>query len=153
MKIQNGISKEKKVMTEKRNSLDNNSIISKIKELILILIFTLISASVSILLSDIFFFPITYYSINNIDIFNICFKYACLLFIIITCSLLFFFKIRSLHRDGNSTGAIIKYIFLRPIQYFGFIFLSLILIGAFIIILYIIFSNNYYLIYRLSGSA
>jgi hypothetical protein len=138
---------------EKKNSLDNNSIVSKIKELVLILTFTLISAAVAIFLSDIFFFPIAYYSINNVNIFNICFKYACILFIITTCSLLLFFKVRSLRMDGNSTSAILAYIFLRPVQYFGFIFLSLILIGALVFILYIIFSNNYYLVYRLSGGA
>jgi len=140
-------------MTEKRNSLDNNSIVNKIKELILILIFTLISAAVAILLADIFFFPLTYYSVNNINIFNIAFKYAFIFFIIVICSLLLLFKVRSLYRDGNSTSAIIAYILLRPVQYLGFIFLSLILIGGLITILYIIFSNNYYLIYRLSGSA
>ena len=140
-------------MSEKKNSLDNNSIMSKIKELISILLFTLISASVAILLSDIFIFPITYYSVNNVDVFNIAFRYTCVAFIIITCSLLLFLKVRSLRRDGNSTRAILKYIFLRPIQYFGFIFLSLILIGVLIVILYIIFSNNYYFIYRLSGGA
>ena len=144
--------KEKRAMTEKRNSLDNNSITAKIKELILILIFTLISAAVAILLADIFFFPLTYYSVNNINIFNIAFKYACIFFVILTFSLLLFFKARSLHRDGNSTRAIIKYIFLRPVQYLGFIFLSLILIAVLIFILYIIFNYNYYLIYKLSGS-
>jgi hypothetical protein len=41
---------------------------------------------------------------------------------------------------------------LRPVQYLGFIFLSLILIGALIFILYMIFNYNYYLIYKLSGS-
>jgi len=140
-------------MTEKRNNLDDNSIITKIKELGLILIFTLIAAAVAALLSDLIFFPITYYSVSNIDVFNIVFKYACLFFIITICSLLLFLKVRSLHRDGNSTGAIIKYIFLRPIQYLGFILLSLILIAALIAILYIIFSKNYYLLYKISGSA
>ena len=140
-------------MIEKRNNSENNSIFSKIKELILILIFTLISAAVAILLSDILIFPVSYYSINNINIFNIWFKYTCILFIVVTCSLFIFFKVRSLRRDGNSTGAILKYICLRPIQYLGFIFLSLILIGTLIVILYIIFSNNYYFIYRLSGGA
>jgi len=140
-------------MIEKRNNSENNSIFSKIKELILILIFTLISAAVAILLSDILIFPVSYYSINNINIFNIWFKYTCILFIVVTCSLFIFFKVRSLRRDGNSTGAILKYICLRPIQYLGFIFLSLMLIGALIVILYIIFSNNYYFIYRLSGGA
>jgi len=138
-------------MTEKRNSLENKPIVSKIKEFILILIFTLISAIVAILLSDILIFPITRYAVNNINIFNIAFQYACILFIITVCLLLLFFKVRSLHKDGNSTGAIIKYIFLRPIKYIGLVFLSFILTGALIVILYIIFSNNYYLIYRLSG--
>ena len=140
-------------MSEKRNSLDNNSIVGKIKELILILIFTLISAAVAILLSDIFIFPITYYSISNVDIFNIAFKYVCIIFILTVGCLLLFFKVRSLYRDGNSTSDILAHIVLRPIQYLGFIFLSLILIGALIILLYVIFSNNYYLIYRLSGGA
>jgi|GEM_PF-422868 len=119
--------------------------------LISILVFTLIAAAVAILLSDILIFPITYYSVNNIYIFNIVFKYACIFFIITACLLLLFFRVRSLHREGSSTGAIIKYIFLRPIKYFGLIFLSLILTGTLVLVLYIIFSNNYYLIYRLSG--
>jgi len=138
-------------MTEKRNSLDNNSIASKLKELILILVFTLISAAVAILLSNLVIFPITYYSINNVNVFNIYFKYSFILFIIITCSLLLLFKVRSLHKDGNSAGAILAYIFLRPVKFFGFFLLSSVLVWALFFILYTIFSNNYYLIYKLSG--
>jgi len=129
----------------------DNIFLNKIKELGLILIFTLISAAVAILLSDIVIFPITYYSINNINIFNIVFKYVFSFFILSAFFLLLSFKVRSLYKDGNSTDAVIKYILIRPIQYLGFIFLSLILISGLIIVLYIIFSNNYYLIYRLSG--
>ena len=138
-------------MTENKNRLDSNSIVSKLKELILILVFTLIAAAVAIILSDILVFPLTCYSINNIDIFNIAFKYAFISFITVTFLLLLFFKVRSLYKDGNSIRDIIKYIILRPVQYLGFILLSLIIVIALIAILYIIFSNNYYLLYKLSG--
>jgi hypothetical protein len=138
-------------MTEKRNSLDNNSVVGKIKEIILILIFTFISAAVGILLSDIFILPLTYFSISNINTFNLFFKYAFIFFIITACVLWIFSKIRSFRKDGHSTIAIIKYIILKPIQYFGLIILSIFLLTGIIYILYIFFSKNYYLIYKLSG--
>ncbi|MCL1833020.1 MAG: hypothetical protein FWG49_00805 [Leptospirales bacterium] len=138
-------------MTENKNRLDSNSIVSKLKELILILVFTLIAAAVAIILSDILVFPLTYYSISNIDIFNIAFKYAFISFITATFLLILFFKVRSLYKDENSIRDIIKYIILKPVQYLGFILLSLIIVIALIAILYIIFSNNYYLLYKLSG--
>ena len=138
-------------MTEKRNRLDSNSIVSKLKELILILIFTLIAVVVAIILSDIFVFPLTCYSINNIDIFNIAFKYAFISFVTAAFLLLLFLKVRSLYKDGNSANAIMKYTILRPVQYLGFILLSLIIVIGLIAILYMIFSNNYYLLYKISG--
>lgn len=140
-------------MNDERNSYESGSIRGKMKEIFSISLFTLIAVLLSLLLSDIIFFPLAYYSVKNVDIFNIVFKYIGISSIIIVLITLLFFKVRIRHRNGESVKSIIIYIFLRPVQYMGFFLFVLLLLSLLILIIYFLFNSNYYHLHRIAGGA
>ena len=112
-------------MNNGKNGLESESIKGKMKEILSISFFTLIAAFMALLLADLIFFPLAYFSVRNVDIFNFLFKYTAVFFIAAALLTLLFIKVRSLRRDGKNLRSIIIYIFVRPFQYFiFFIFLD-----------------------------
>lgn len=140
-------------MNEDKNRFETGTLKGRMKEILSISFFALIAVFVSILLSDIIFFPIAYYSVRNVDIFNILFKYTGLSVISILMITLLYFKVRSLNRDGYTAGSIIIYVIRRPFQYLGFFIFVLLLISLLIILTYFLFSSNYYHLHRIAGGA
>jgi len=144
---------EKKKMNDDKSRLESGTIKSKMKELISISLFTLIAVFLSLFLADLIFFPLAYYSVRNVDIFNILFKYSAMFFISLIMTSLLFLKVRSLHRDGKTLKSIFIYVFLRPLQYMGFFTFTLFMIALIIMVIYFLFSSNYYHLHRIAGGA
>ena len=140
-------------MNDNKNRFENGTLKGRMKELLSISFFTLVAVFLSIFLADIIIFPLTYYSIRNVDIFNILFKYTGIAVISFVLIFLLFNKVKTLYRDGNSFKSILIYVFLRPFQYTGFFLFTLILIAAIILVIYFIFSSNYYHLHRIAGGA
>ncbi len=136
-----------------KNSLESGSIKDKMKELLSISGFTLLAAFLALFLGDLFFFPLAYYSVRNVDIFNILFRYTAIIFTVSVFIILLFIKIRALHKNGDSLKTIIKYVFLRPFQYAGFLIFVFILLSLLTTVIYLLFSSNYYHLFRLAGGA
>ena len=110
-KTQKMMETKKIMMNEDKNRFETGTLKGRMKEILSISFFALIAVFVSILLSDIIFFPIAYYSVRNVDIFNILFKYTGLSVISILMITLLYFKVRSLNRDGYTAGSIIIYVY------------------------------------------
>lgn len=144
---------KKKKMNDGKSRLESGTIKSKMKELISISLFTLIAVFLSLLLADLIFFPLAYYSVRNVDIFNILFKYSSMFLISLIMTTLLFLKIRFLHRDGKTVKSIIIYVFLRPFQYMGFFVFTLFMVALIIMVIYFLFSSNYYHLHRIAGGA
>lgn len=140
-------------MNNDKSSLDSRSIKEKMKELLSISGFTLLTAFLALFLADLIFFPLAYYSVRNVDIFNLLFKYITIIFAAIVLITLLFLKVKMLYKNGNSVKSILTYVFLRPFQYIGFLFFVLILLAILISIIYLVFSSNYYHLHRLAGGA
>ena len=102
-------------MNSGKNALENGNLKSKMKEHLSISLFTLITAFLALFLTDMIIFPLTYYSVRNVDIFNIFFKYSLLFLIIATLSVISFLKARSLHRDGKAPSFVMYMLFIRII--------------------------------------
>lgn len=144
---------KKRKMNNGKNGLESESIKGKMKEILSISFFTLIAAFMALLLADLIFFPLAYFSVRNVDIFNFLFKYTAVFFIAAALLTLLFIKVRSLRRDGKNLRSIIIYIFVRPFQYFIFFIFVLLLIALLIAVIYFIFSSNYYHLHRIAGGA
>lgn len=153
MKIPRMKTLKKKKMNDNKNSYESGSIRGKMKELSSISFFTLTAAVLALFLADLIFFPLAYYSVRNVDIFNIVFKYTGIFFITAVMIVVLYLKVRSKHRDGESVKSIIKYVLLRPVQYLGLFFFILLLVSLIIMIIYFLFSSNYYHLHRIAGGA
>ncbi len=153
MKIPQMIMIKKIKMNDDKSRLESGTIKAKMKELLSISLFTLIAAALALFLADLIFFPLAYYSVRNVDIFNILFRYTGIFFIAAFLGTLFFVKVRTLHRDGKTLKSIILYVFLRPVQYAGLFLFIMLLIALLIGIIYFLFSSNYYHLHRIAGGA
>lgn len=140
-------------MNDEKSRLDSRSLKEKMKELLSISGFTLLAAFLALVLADLIFFPLAYYSVRNVDIFNTMFRYTGIAFTAAVLIILLFLKVKTLYKNGNTLKSIIVYVFLRPFQYIGFLIFILFLLALLITIIYLLFSSNYYHLHRLAGGA
>ena len=110
-------------MNNGSNSPEKSKIKAIMKEHLTISLFGLATALLAVFLSDIIIFPMTYFAVKNVDIFNLIFKYSLLFLIIFSLSIATFIKARSMHRDGKTSALIIYGILIRIIPAFGIIFI------------------------------
>jgi len=103
--------------------MENLKIKTILKDHLIITLFGLATAVLAVFLSDIIIFPMTYFAVRNVDIFNIIFKYSLLFLIIFSLSTATFLKARSMHRDDKSSPEIIYSLLVRLIPAFIIIFL------------------------------
>lgn len=143
--------KKTKIQSDGHNNLESRTIRSKVREITAISLFTIVAAASSILLADLIVFPLTHFAVNNVNIFNLIFKNLLLVLIIIILIYTLIKKYNKLAEEGLLTGPIILYFLKRPFHYIGllfsFLFISIIMIS----VLYILFSLNYYYLYKISG--
>ena len=143
--------KKMKIQSEEKNTLESRTLRSKIKEITAISFFTVTAAAASIILADIIVFPLTHFAVKNVDIFNLLFKNLLLITILLFLIYSLVKKYRKLTDEGLSLKNILLYFLKRPFHY-GSLFLSFILISSLVIlILYFLFSLNYYYLYKISG--
>lgn len=131
--------------------LESRSIKSKMKEVTAIALFTLAAALASVILADTVFFPLTRFAVKNVDIFNLIFRNLLLLVILIFLVYKIVSNYRRLSEDGMKLTAILFYFVKRPLHYSG-LFLSFLIISIILVtLLYLLFSLNYYYLYKISG--
>ncbi len=140
-------------MNDEKNRMESKSIKEKMKELVSISGFTLLAAFLALFLADLVFFPLAYYSVRNVDIFNILFRYTGITFVSAVLILLLFLKVKTLYKNGSTLKSIIVYVFLRPFQYIGFLIFVLLILALLVAIIYLLFSSNYYHLHRIAGGA
>jgi len=140
-----------KIQINGQNTLESRTVRSKVKEIAAISLFTIIAAIASILLADLIVFPLTHFAVKRVDIFNLVFKNLLLLIVFIILCFSFIKKYRTLSDEGLTSKYIVLYFLKRPVHY-GSLSLSFILISALMItVLYLLFSLNYYYLYKISG--
>jgi len=131
--------------------LESRSIKSKMKEVTAIALFTLAAALASVILADTVFFPLTRFAVKNVDIFNLIFRNLLLLVILVFLVYKIVSNYRRLSEDGMRLTAILFYFIKRPLHYSG-LFLSFLIISIILVtLLYLLFSLNYYYLYKISG--
>lgn len=140
-----------KVMNRDENKYERESIQDRVKELSSLSLLTVIIAVISIFLMNMIVFPLSYFAVNNVTAFNIILKNISLLAITGMIILILFGKYKSLRRMGMEYTQILFYFFKRPLHYITMTLFTIILFSLLIIIIYYLFSANYYLIYKLAG--
>lgn len=134
-----------------QNTLESRTLKNKIREIIAISIFTGAAAVAAIILADLIVFPLTHFAVVNVDIFNLLFKNLLLIILLTLLGFSLVGRYRKLSDEGLNLEYIILYFLKRPFHY-GALFISFILISSIMVtILYILFSMNYYYLYKISG--
>jgi hypothetical protein len=140
-----------KVMNRDENRYERESIKDRIKELSSLSFLTVIIAVISIFLMNMIVFPLSYFAVNNVTAFNIILKNISLLMILSAILLILYGKYKSLRRMGMEYTSILFYFLKRPVHYITMTLFTIILFSLLIVIIYYLFSANYYLIYKLAG--
>lgn len=143
--------KKMKIQSDGQNTLESRTVRSKVREIVAISLFTIAAAVASIILADLMIFPLTHFAVRNVDIFNLLFKNLLLLIVFLFLCYTLVRRYRKLADEGLSARYILIYLLKRPFHYGG-LFLSFVLISALMIsVLYLLFSLNYYYLYKISG--
>ena len=118
-------------MNNGKNRLETIQIKSVLKEHLIISLFGSATAVLAVMLADIIIFPMTFFAVRNVDIFNIIFKYSLLFLIVFSLSIAAFLKARSMHRDGRNSSLIAYSLLIRIIPALIIIFLMIKFSGLF----------------------
>jgi len=133
------------------NPFEKNRIRDRMRERLILSAFIVLSALASVILMDLIVYPIALLSMRRRELFNAAVGYS---FWIVVLALLLYSLARAvcrLRRDGFGTGQILARIGRRSL---GILVsaLALLATGAVVIgVIYFIMSNNYYLLYKLTG--
>jgi hypothetical protein len=141
----------KKVKVQSNSNNENRTLKDKIKEIAGIAILTVVASIVSIVISDLIIYPLTIFSMNNVDVFNSVFKFAVLFLLILFIAIKIYRSFKRLKNNNTSFGNIIAYFSIRPFHYITLFFALLIISSFLIFLIYFLYSLNYYYLYKISG--
>ncbi len=114
-------------------------------------IFILASAFISAVLMDVIVYPIALLSLKDKPLFNIIVAWSIRLGLAAALVYLFARRIHSLRKDGHAHVEIAQYMILRPLKAAGTLLSLLFVSTAVIAFIYVLFSYNYYFMYKLSN--
>jgi len=135
-----------------RNNLyENRRLKDRLKDLLILASFTVSVAVLSTAVMDIIVFPISLFAVEKKELFTIVVKD--ILFYMILAFLIFFLalKVLRLKKDGLGAMKIIRYLFFRPMYYLAVALFLLICTSIIGLLLYMLISNNFYLLYTITN--
>ena len=134
-----------------RTLFEKSRVVDRLKAAMTLCLFILASALASVLLMDAVVSPIALLAVNDKPLFNIIVVWGIRLGIAGALVYLFARRIFALRRDGLSGSRIALHMLVRPLQASGLVLSLLVVSTAVIAVIYILFSYNYYFIYKLSN--
>ncbi len=122
----------------------------RFKEIFTLAAFTIAIAFLCLVTMNLLIYPLTIFAVKYKNAFNIIFKNIFILGIITLLVALILVTTYRLHNRGLTAKEIVQYIIRKPFYYMS-ISLFFIAVSALIIwLLYFMFSNNYYLLYKIT---
>ncbi len=132
----------------KQNShFERKNRLGRIKELLTLSLFILVSAVISIVVMDILVLPLSLFAINRKTAFNYIIRDVSLFIILFIVILLLIRKVIRLYRDGFKIPRIARYLLVRPLRGIVTFFLILVASGIIIYLITLLLNFNYYRIY------
>jgi hypothetical protein len=132
------------------NLYEKNKVRERLKDIATLAAFTIAIAVISVLAMNLLAYPVTIFAVKYFKAFNFIFKYLVIIGIsafIVSMVAVTVFRLR---RRGLTSGEIAVYLVRKPF-YSITIFLFFLAVSAVIIaLLYIMLSNNYYFIYKIT---
>jgi len=134
-----------------RTLFEKSRVVDRLKAAMTLGRFILAAALASVRLMDAVVSPIALLAVNDKPLFNIIVVWGIRLGIAGALVYLFARRIFALRRDGLSGSRIALPMLVRPLQASGLVLSLLVVSTAVIALIYILFSYNYYFIYKLSN--
>jgi hypothetical protein len=134
-----------------RTPFEKSRIVDRLRAVGTLCLFVLASAFVSALLMDVVVSPIALLAVGDKPLFNVIVTWSIRLGIAGALVYLFVRRIYALRRDGHSGAEIAIHMSLRPLRAAGLVLSLLVVSTTVIAIIYVLFSYNYYFIYKLSN--
>lgn len=138
-------------MINGENKFERKSLGNRIKEISSLSVFTIIVALAGIALMDIIVYPLVSFAVQDVNTFNIIFENLFFLFILSFLIYSLVRKIRKLTREEAPRGQVLMYLLRRPFHYITLTLFILVVSSAVIFIIYTLFSQNYYYLYKISN--
>ena len=107
-------------------------------------------AVISIVVMNLLTYPVTVFAVKYKNAFNYIFKYFFIIGLIALFTYLVLATVKRLKKEGLSSREIALYILRRPLYALSTVLFIIAVSAAIIALLYILFSNNYYLIYKIT---
>lgn len=134
------------------NGYERSTISSKARELATLSIFIAVIAVISVVIIDPIVYPVSLFAIENKKVFNYIIKDISFFVILALLAILMLKKILFLRKHGLGGKEILKYLVTKPAMKISAFLLTIFFSAAVILVIYILFSANYRLIYRFSGN-
>jgi len=130
---------------------EKNRIVDRLKSVMILCAFIAASALASAFLMDLIVAPIALLAVGNRELFNIIVAWAVRLGLTGALIYLFVRRIRAMRQDGHSGGSVALYMCARPLRAAGLVLSLMAVSTALIALIYLLFSYNYYFIYKISN--
>jgi hypothetical protein len=121
------------------------------REIITLALFTIAVALISTLVMNILVYPVTLFAIHRKELFNVIITHLSFYGVVVFLAFLLVRNIIRLRRDGLSSSKILSYLIRRPAFYLGIVMVFLAVSAVIIAFLYVLFSYNYYYLYKLTN--
>ncbi len=134
-----------------RTPFEKSRIIDRLRAVGTLCLFILASAFVSAVLMDVIVYPVALLAVRDKPVFNVIVAWIIRFGLAGALIFLFVRGIYALRRDGHTGTEIAKHMSLRPFRFAGMLISLLVISTAVIAVIYVLFSYNYYFMYKLSN--
>ncbi|OHD67838.1 MAG: hypothetical protein A2W19_01455 [Spirochaetes bacterium RBG_16_49_21] len=133
------------------NPFEKNRLRDRFKEMFILAAFTAAIAIISLLVMNLLTFPVTVFAVRHKIAFNFIFKFlvsAGIIILLVSLVLLTVFRLR---KGGLSAKETARYMLRKPFYYLALFFAFVAVSAMVIVLLYVMLSNNYYFLYKLTN--
>jgi len=130
--------------------LEKSRLRDRFKGITTLAAFTIAIAVISIVVMNLITYPVTVFAVKHKNAFNYIFKYFLIIGLISFFTYLVLATVYRLKKGGLSSREIALYILRKPFYALSIVLFIIAASTAVIALLYILFSNNFYLIYKIT---
>ncbi len=141
----------KNKMKTVENRYERKGLGDRTGEIITLSVFITVLAVCSVILVDIVVYPFSVFAINNVNLFNKIFEYTVLFGASASIVMYIRKKYRYNRKIYDTPSDAVKYMIKRPAHYISLFFITLITVSVLGVIIYLLFSENYHLLYEITG--
>lgn len=131
------------------SSFENRKFRDRMREMLTLFVFIILAAAASTVVMDVLIFPTALFAVTHRELYNVIIKIAFWAVLLGFSLFLIGRRVIGLRKDGWKYGEITRALLLKPLRVLSVIFVMLVLASAIVSLIYLLLSNNNYLLYKL----